>query len=122
MPSVSNEPEIDYRERDRQWITLSPFSYEDVNIPQGFECDLASVPRLLWPLVAPFELSVAAPLVHDWLYRHGGVLPDTGVTRARKACDQLFLKIMIEEGVPVWRARAAYHAVRLFGGSSFKES
>lgn len=116
------EPRVDYLVREGCWITLAPFSYEDVHIPQGFRCDLSSVPRPLWWLVAPFELSVAAPLVHDFLYRRGGTLPDSTRRYTRKEVDQLFLQVMLEEGVNPWRARVAYHAVRLFGGRAFQEA
>lgn len=127
------EPRVDYLVREGCWITLAPFSYEDVHIPQGFRCDLSSVPRPLWWLVAPFELSVAAPLVHDFLYRCGGTTPTIIRTtpgyerpgflrRTRKEVDQLFLQVMLEEGVNPWRARVAYHAVRLFGGRAFQEA
>lgn len=115
------QPEVDYLVTEKCWITRAPFSYGDVNIPQGFRCDLSSVPRVLWGLVAPFELSIAAPLVHDFLYKRGGVLLSVGRVYTRKEVDQLFLKIMTEEGVSLWRRRAAYHAVRLFGGRAFQE-
>lgn len=41
-------------------------------MPERFRFDLASLPREAWPLIAPFELSIAAPLLRDYLYRSGG--------------------------------------------------
>jgi hypothetical protein len=95
-----------------------------VTIPGGFEFDLASVPRQVWWLVAPFELSIAAPLIHDFLYRCGGAPPPGAVVPehryTRREADRLFLRMMEREGVAAWRRRAAYGAVRAFGGLAWK--
>ena len=37
--------------------------------------DLSSVPRAFWGLIAPFEVSIEAPLEHDFLYQHRGDPP-----------------------------------------------
>ncbi len=90
-----------------------------IRIPEGFEFDLASVPRPLWWLIAPFELSITAPLFHDFLYDNAGKPPEGTVTPpktwSRKAADQLFLDIMRWEGVAAWRQYLAYLGSRLFG-------
>ena len=44
----------------------------DFHIPIDFEFDLSSVPRWLWPIVSSFELSIVAPLIHDYFYRYNG--------------------------------------------------
>lgn len=109
---------------DGAWVLHEDYSYYDaprdclLNIPAGFRFDLASVPRALWWLIAPFELSIVAPLLHDWLYRHGGVVPGRSYTRAE--ADALFRDVMREEGVPGWRWRAAYLAVRVAGRGSWR--
>lgn len=88
------------------------------SIPQNFEFDLASVPRIFWPLISSFELSLVAPLIHDYLYRYQGRevhhCHDKGRSIDRKLADQIFLALMLAEGVTKWRAYAAYRAVRLF--------
>jgi len=95
-------------------------------IPMGFDFDLASIPRFIWPLISSFELSLVAPLIHDYCYQYKGVaahhvwLTDgvpaqnmfDDITRAE--ADKLFLNLMIREGVPKWKAKSAYSAVRLF--------
>ena len=103
-------------------------------VPQGFVFDMASVPRIVWPLISPFDLGPAA-VPHDWIYRFQGRLDDgsyqsfvkttqggfweplTGETYrwSRKNCDRLFGRMMRESAVPRWRRRAAYVAVRAFG-------
>lgn len=87
-------------------------------IPEGFRCDLASVPRLVWWLIAPFDLSIAAPVVHDFLYRYGGLLA-SGQVLIRAEADRLMLELMERERVPRWRRVLAFWAVRLFGRSSW---
>lgn len=113
-----------------RWELHEPYSYRDephdctLHIPAGFRFDLASVPRPLWGLIAPFDLSIVAPLLHDALYRHGGVLPDGWCVAprkySRKEADELLRDVAKKEGVSGWRAEAAYVAVRLFGRGSWK--
>lgn len=114
---------VSYLEERGLWRLDQPYSlaFDDyrIRIPAGFEFDLASVPRPLWWLIAPFELSIAAPLIHDFLYRSAGrppagtVVPPRTFTRAQ--ADRLFLEIMRREHVAAWRRKLAYLAVRLFG-------
>ena len=94
---------------------------------KGYETDLASIPRVFWALVASFELSLAAPLFHDLLYRSGGVLPTNqlepsdGKNFERKEADQIFLEIMEKAEVPKWKREVAYYAVRGFSGFAWKD-
>jgi hypothetical protein len=113
---------------DRQWRLEAAYEYRDgltaITVPGGFLFDLSSVPRLFWPLIAPFELSIAAPLLHDFLYRHGGNLPDGSVapprTYTRAQVDRMFRTIMEAEAVPTWRRVLAYLAVRAFGRTAWR--
>lgn len=116
-------PILSYRPDRSAWVLEEDYAYADgphlLRVPSGFEFDLASVPRFAWPLIAPFELSVVAPLLHDFLYQHGGRLPDGSVvpprSYTRKQADELFRVVMKQERVAGWRARLAYWAVRWFG-------
>lgn len=93
-----------------------PGSVGIVRVPKGFESDLASVPRLLWPLIGSHELSIVAPVVHDYLYRSRGQYwaVDRKHYMNRADADRVFLRLMELEGVKTWRARGAWLAVRLF--------
>lgn len=117
------DPVISYLEERDLWRLDEPYvlTRDDyrIRIPAGFEFDLASVPRPLWWLMAPFDLSIVAPLIHDFLYDYAGDPPDGTVmpprTFTRAQADQLFLDLMRLEGVAAWRRKLAYWAVRLLG-------
>ncbi len=107
----------------RRWRLETDYLYDDgdhrITVPAGFEFDLSSVPRAFWSLIAPFELSIVAPLVHDFLYKYGGEPPPGSVqprrSYTRRDVDDMFRSIMEKEGVAPWRRRLAYWAVRTFG-------
>ena len=71
--------------RGGHWVLEAPYRYDDgatrLTVPAGFAFDLASIPRLFWPLAAPFELSIAAPLLHDFLYRYAAPRPRRAPSR-----------------------------------------
>jgi hypothetical protein len=110
------------------WRLEADYTYRDgettITVPVGFEFDLSTIPRLFWPLIAPFELSIVAPLLHDFLYRHGGNPPAGSVspprTYDRGEVDRIFREIMKAEGVPAWRRALAYAAVRVFGRDEWR--
>ena len=120
-------PLVSYAGEGR-WRLEADYLYRDggttITVPSGFLFDLSSVPRVFWSLIAPFELSVAAPLVHDFLYRYGGRPPagsiDPPRAYSRAEADRVFRTMMEAEGVPAWRRTAAYLAVRAFGGRAWR--
>lgn len=108
----------------RGWLVAALWAVDvggyRLRVPAGFgPFDLASVPRMLWWLIAPFELSLSAPLAHDVLYRFRGQLPPQWLTPgtrvSRRIADRWFLLLMAREGVPRLRRRVAWVAVRLAG-------
>lgn len=120
-------PEITYIVKDKQWELCDPFPFKgyglDITIPAGFRFDLASIPRLFWREISPFELGIAAPLIHDFLYTTGGVVwqNDGSVAKFSKLeADNIFLALMRRDGVPAWKRTVAYKAVRWFGKGSFQ--
>lgn len=95
-----------------------------IKIQAGTRTDNASSPRPAWAIVAPTDLGDLAPLVHDLLYRNGGVLPRCCVTPyrtwTRAEADGLFKILMKREGVSALRWRTAYAAVRAFGAVAWR--
>jgi hypothetical protein len=101
-------------------------------VPAGFECDLASVPRILWWYISPFDLG-SAVVPHDWIYEHRGHLPagshlrleegiwvDVGLPWSRRDADRLFGRMMREANLRKRKRRRAYKAVRLFGWRAWR--
>lgn len=110
------------------WRLNEDYVYDDagttIRVEHGFTFDLSSVPRIFWPVIAPFELSIAAPLLHDFLYRCGGSAPGSvqpPKAYTRSDTDTLFRKIMEQEGVAAWRRWLGYTAVRLFGRFAWRD-
>jgi hypothetical protein len=116
------KPLVWYDTEKCQWVLGKRWIYRartyTIIIPEGFRFDLASIPRPLWWLISPNELSVAAALLHDFIYQHRGDLGEACVPLhcfSRKDADLLLLEIMRKEHVWWWRRALAYPAVRLFG-------
>jgi Protein of unknown function (DUF1353) len=112
----------------RHWRLEASYTYHDgptaITVPAGYRFDLSSVPRALWSVIAPFELSIVAPLLHDFLYQCGGRPPDVSIqpprSYTRAGVDRMFLEIMEAEQVAVWRRVLAYAASRVFGGRAWR--
>ena len=98
---------------------------ETITVPTGFITDLASTPRLLWNVIAPFDVARAA-IVHDLLYKtirayrwnKGANEEDKKlIAKAKKASDKVFLLAMKDASPRVsgWKIYSAWKAVDLFG-------
>ena len=140
MGKFNNKISAEYNP-PRKWVLERALSYRDQNIDvdalekigvkcpahritckKGFTTDLASVPRGIWNLIAPWDIARAA-IIHDLLYlriRQYRAKPEPdmqGVALAKKAADKVFLMAMkdAEPKVSYWKIKAAYYAVVLFG-------
>jgi len=103
-----------------------------VSAGKGMKTDLASVPRLVWAVIAPWDVARAA-VIHDHLYAKLRIYYDTNVrncnielgktinkelwTRARDISDKIFLLAMhsAEPEISSFKKNSAYWAVRIFG-------
>lgn len=100
---------------DRLWELFTPFEYhvgsfpskDVIVVPVGFKTDLASTPRATWIVMPPDGRYAASAVVHDWGYHTQ--------TRSRLEVDRIFLEGMTVLGVPWWKRRIMYSAVRTFG-------
>ena len=150
MGSFNNKISAEYNP-PRKWVLERALSYRDQNIDvdalekigmagirghaeptelpdhritckKGFITDLASVPRICWAFIAPWDVARAA-IIHDLLYKsirqyraNGGDDKDV-ISKAKKASDDVFHMAMkdAEPSVAGWKIAAAYNAVRMFG-------
>lgn len=95
------------------------FSFEEndgtstlITVPAGFTTDLASIPRILWPIFSPTGKYSAAAVVHDYLYKTHRI---QGTKISRKTADKIFLLGMKALNVKPIKRTAMYAAVRCFG-------
>ena len=89
---------------------------------RGMKTDLASVPRIAWAVIAPWDVARAA-VIHDHLYavlreyyNSEGMDKETW-KKARALSDKVFLLGMqsAEPKVPKFKIHSAYYSVRMFG-------
>ena len=74
------------------WEVVEPFRFTSetgivVDVPVGFETDLASIPRILQSMLGKIGTYSQAGVVHDLLYYNDRHRLDTSVTR--KQADQI---------------------------------
>jgi hypothetical protein len=97
--------------KDRRWQLVEPFEFsvdeKHYIIPVGFWTDFATVPRVGWPLISPYDLGIG-PVSHDYGYYTG--------LDSRSYWDKVFLACMVKDKIPVWKRTSAYLAVDLFAG------
>lgn len=101
-----------------QWVLMRPLVYESdllgvvITVPEGFQTDLASVPRipLVYTLVG--DTARAAAVIHDFLY----VRPDICT---RKVADAVLQEACGASGVSRWRAWLMWAGVRIGGSSHY---
>ena len=100
---------------------------ETITVPKGFVTDLASVPRAMWWLIAPFDVARAA-IIHDLLYKvirqYRWKKKDKEdkalVKEAKVAADKVFLLGMqdADPKIPGYKIYLSWKAVDLFGNGS----
>ena len=83
-----------------------------VTVPVGFITNFVSIPRPLWAILPPTGKYGKAAVIHDYLYAIHCI---NGRHISRKEADLIFLEAMKVLGVPAWKRRAMYRAVRIFG-------
>lgn len=98
---------------DNTWKLKNPLVYQSgiagiITVPEGFETDFASVPRIPIAYTLAGDTAHAAAVVHDFLYGTPSV--------PRATADAVFKEAMIVSGVPWWRRQLMWAAVRVFGG------
>lgn len=125
----------------QQRVLVRPYAYNlskdtRIVVPAGFVWDQASVPRVFWSFISPFDLSPAAALIHDWLYRWAGQIPEPSFQTqrlhhpdewisvhrefTRREAEDIFQDSMRRSGIPLWRRRVASRVTRLTGFRAFR--
>jgi hypothetical protein len=98
----------------KQWQLLNPFVFvvdgTEYVVPSAFWTDFASVPRIVWNIISPYDLGYG-PVPHDFGYF-------TGI-KGREFWDDVLMACMEKDGVSLFKRQAAYRAVRMFGGAVY---
>ena len=98
-----------------------------ITVPKGYITDLASIPRICWIFIAPFDVARAA-VIHDILYEKINVGFEAGALHKRspyrRIADKVFLEGMKSAfpNQPSWKIYACFWAVRWFGWHAIKSS
>jgi len=137
---------------DRHWVLTKPLSYTcqnfmdnternlwkgigvdivlnknantiTITVPNGYHTDLASIHRVAWSLISPWDVARGAVL-HDMLYgnirKNKNRLNKQRIKNLRLQADQLFKRGMIDAWprVPKWKIVICYNFVRCLGWAS----
>lgn len=101
---------------DGGWRLTQPFVYHsemlnrDIEVPEGYVTDLASVPRLFRFIVPVANAkNRKAAVVHDYLCTN----PE-GLVKNQKQADKVFREALSVVGVGRFRSAALYYPVRAY--------
>ena len=87
------------------FVLGAPFHIGDWIVPQGFDTDLASVPRIFRWAVSKMD-GIEAAVLHDYLCRFA-IVP-------RPEADRIYREVM-EGAVSWWRRQIAFGGARIGG-------
>ena len=85
-------------------------------IPAGFESNGFSIPFIFKPFVSNFDVGVENAIAHDFLYSELRTF-----NMFRRDADMAFYNGLRNSSLEVWKAKAFYIAVLLWGGSKWKK-
>ncbi len=97
---------------DADFIYASPLLNTTVTVPEGFICDLNSIPRPFWSFAPPTDFPHAG-IVHDFLYRYKLV--------PRPEADAVYREALGACGAGPVRRFIRYWGVRLGGRCAYNK-
>lgn len=89
-------------------------TFKRVEVPEGFVCDLTSVPRAFWQVMRPEGRYAYAAVVHDYLYW----MQD----RSREEADGIFRYALEDSKVDTTIISGLHSAVSLLGQSAWDQN
>jgi|TARA_B100001964_G_C14015103_1_gene501190 hypothetical protein len=98
-----------------------------ITVPKGYHTDLASIHRVAWSFIAPWDIARAS-IIHDVLMEaiRSDIdnLSKKQVNELRKNADKVLRDGMkqAEPKVPKWKQKACYRVVRMLGGLTLRHS
>ena len=119
MSSFTTELKVRPLPDNKRWELLEEFDYYlgsldsglYIRVPKGFITDFASVPRIFWAILPPWDKYGKAAVLHDYLYHSRKFI--------RILCDVIFYEAMVVLGVSRWKRWLLYLGVRIGGWIPF---
>jgi len=109
---------IDFDDLGREGVLKRTVAYRDKQgrihhaLP-GLRTDGRSGPVGYYLIGQPFRTRhLRCAIVHDWYCAHADLMDKESYSKMRAACDKLFLESLETVGVPWWKRRLMYMAVR----------
>lgn len=103
-----------------------PFLDITLLIPKGFKFDGASIPKFLWPILAPIDVLLITAVFHDFAYRYRTYITDSGCLYLmdcdRKVYDEMFKDISYYTNGLGVTSYSSYLMLRIFGFFAWKEN
>lgn len=85
-------------------------------IPAGFESNGFTIPMIFKPFFSNFDVGVENAIAHDFLYSELRTFE-----MYRRDADMAFYSGLRNSNLEVWKAKAFYIAVIIFGGSKWRK-
>ena len=89
---------------------------EIYTIPAGFESNGFTIPMIFKPFFSNFDVGVENAIAHDFLYSELRTFD-----MQRRDADMAFYSGLRNSNLEVWKAKACYIAVIIFGGSKWRK-
>lgn len=116
-PKKDNKDKIVLKEDLRFYIYFAGQRLPEIyTIPAGFESNGFTIPTLLKPLFSNFDVGVENAIAHDFLYSELRTFD-----MQRRDADMAFYSGLRNSNLEVWKAKAFYIAVIIFGGSKWRK-
>jgi len=125
---VPNTRDEDWYVRGYKWFTRKveyqitedyffyvPFLDVTLLLPEGFIFDGASIPKFLWPIIAPVDVLLITAAFHDFAYKYRTYLTSDGALyladKDKKVYDTIFKDISLYTNGLKFTSSMAYYAV-----------
>lgn len=108
-----------YKNTKDCWEVLTDFTYTTtegdlIHVRKGTRTDFASTPLGVRNLFPKDGAYAQAAVLHDDMYKR--------LLFSQEKCDRIFLEAMKYLGVPLWKRRVMYRALRMFGWISYNKN
>ena len=116
-PKKNKKDKIVLKEDLRFYINFAGQRLPELyTIPAGFESNGFTIPTLFKPLFSNVDVGVENAIAHDFLYSE--LKP---YEMFRRDADMAFYNGLRNSSLEVWKAKAFYVAVLLWGGSKWRK-